>query len=276
MSAQVRAEAGHAASDATAPAVLSERHGAVAVLTLNRPDVINAFNDAVRTGLPRALQAAEADPGVRVIVLRGSGERGFCVGADVKESRAAESLTQARRRLGQAAFVEAFDQVSKPVIAAIHGFCLGGGFEIALACDIRIAAADAVFALPETGLGLIPGAGGTQRLSRLIGLGRALDLVLTGDRLGAEEALRCGIVSRLVASPSDLMPEALRIAQAIAAKPPTATAYAKEATRHGLELDLKSGLALERNLFTLLLSTRDRREAADAFREKRAPVFSGD
>ena len=256
-------------------AVLVQKQGAVAVITLNRPHAINAINDAIRAGLPRALMAAQADTEVRAVVLCGSGERGFCVGADVKETRAPESLTEARQRLIDGSYGDAIERFTKPVIAAIHGFCLGGGFEIALACDLRIASTDAVFGLPETGLGLIPGGGGTQRLPRLIGLGRALDLMLTGDRVNAQDAYRLGIVSRLASGQDTLLPEALEIAQRISGKPPIATQYAKEAARAGMDLDLKAGLTLERNLFTLLLSTQDQREAALAFREKRQPVFSG-
>lgn len=161
------------------------------------------------------------------------------------------------------------------MIAALHGYCLGGGLELALACDIRIAAPGAQFGLPETGLGLIPGGGGTQRLPRVIGLGRAMDLLLSGDRIDAQEALRIGLVSRLVADRDALLGEARALAGRIAARPPTATAYAKEAARNGIEMDLQAGLTLEKTLFSLLMSTSDRAEAALAFKEKRAPRFTG-
>ena len=161
------------------------------------------------------------------------------------------------------------------MFAAIHGYCLGGGLEISLACDMRVASPNAVFGLPETGLGLIPGGGGTQRLPRIIGLGRALDLLLTGDRIDAVEAHRIGLVSRLSASNDSLLDEVQILAERIASKPAAASAYVKEAARDGLELDLRAGLKLEKDLFVLLMSTEDRREAAAAFKEKRQPAFTG-
>ncbi len=260
---------------ATEPAVLLERRGPVGVITLNRPDALNAINNAVRSGLTRACREAQADAAIRAVLLRAAGPRGFCVGADIKEFRPVDSLVAARRLDPELAYADAIAALTKPVVAAVHGFCLGGGFEIALACDIRVASSDAVFGLPEVNLGLIPGAGGTQRLPRLIGMGRALDLMLTGERLGAEEALRLGVVTRLAPSHEALAEQAMALAEAIAAKPPVAAAHVKEAVRAGMDLDLKAGLELERNLFTLLLSTEDRLEAAAAFREKRPPVFTG-
>lgn len=257
------------------PAVLIERREGVAVVTLNRPEQINAINDDIRHGLREALDELDQDSKIAAIVVAGAGPRGFCAGADIKESRGAETSVQARRRMGHANFFDAFERCTKPIIGAIHGFCMGGGFEIALACDIRMASSDAVFALPETGLGLIPGGGGTQRLPRVVGLGRALDLLLTGERVDAREALRIGVISRLVEDKAQLLAEAEKLAQRIAAKPPVAIAYAKEAAKSGLEMDLKAGLQLERSLFTLLLATEDKREAAAAFKEKRKPVFTG-
>jgi enoyl-CoA hydratase/carnithine racemase len=260
-------------ADAGAP-VLVEPDGAVGWITLNRPAAINAINDDIRTGVPAALRALDADPAVRVIVLRGAGPRGFCAGADLREARPASSpgddATQRR-----AAWFDAFDQTAKPLIAAIHGVCFGGGFEIALACDLRIASADALFALPETGLGIIPGGGGTQRLPRLVGLGAALQLLLTGERIDAQEAWRMGVVTRVLPDAPALHAEAARLAAQIAAKPPMATRLAKQAARTGLELALAAGLAQERHLFALLAQTDDCKEAAAAFREKRSPVFTG-
>jgi enoyl-CoA hydratase/carnithine racemase len=224
--------------------------------------------------VPAALQALDDDPAVQVIVLRGAGERGFCAGADLKEKPVVENPLDARVLRARSSWIESFDRVAKPTIAAIHGFCLGGGLEIALACDLRLASADAVFALPETGLGLIPGGGGTQRLPRIIGLGRALDLLLTGDRIDAREALRVGLISRLAPDRDSLASEATALAERIALRPPLATGFAKEAARVGVELDLAAGLRLERALFTMLLSSDERREALAAFREKRPPVFS--
>ena len=256
-------------------AILVERKDGVGWITLNRPQAINAINDAVRKELPAALLAFDQDPEIRVILLQGAGSRGFCAGADLKEERAAESPVTARGTAGQSTWIQSFDRVSKPVIAAIHGYCLGGGLEVALACDLRIASPDAVFALPETGLGLIPGGGGTQRLPRIVGLGKALDLLLTGERIDASEAYRCGLVSRLASKAESLVSEANELAMRIAARPPTAIRLAKEAARAAQELGLDAGLRLERELFVSLLSTEERREASAAFREGRTPVFDG-
>ncbi|MBM4199680.1 MAG: enoyl-CoA hydratase/isomerase family protein, partial [Gammaproteobacteria bacterium] len=168
----------------------------------------------------------------------------------------------------RAAWIDVFDGVGKPLIAAIHGYCLGGGLEIALACDLRIAAPDAVFALPETGLGLIPGGGGTQRLPRAVGLSRALDLLLTGDRLDAADAYRCGLVTRLASRAEALLPEAGELAARIAAQPPTAVRFAKEAARAALEVDLRTGLRLERDLFAFLQSSGARRDPVAAIQAR--------
>jgi enoyl-CoA hydratase/carnithine racemase len=249
------------------------RQDGVGWITLNRPDAINAINTAIREGLPKALRSLDDDPQVRVIVLRGAGTRGFCPGADLKESRPQTTAFAARSPQDSSNWIRSLDQVSKPMIAAIHGYCLGGGLEIALACDVRIASADAVFSLPETGLGLIPGGGGTQLLPRIIGLGRALDLLLTGDRIDAGEAYRIGLITRVVPTVEALAEEAGRLATRIAQRPPLASRFVKEAARKGLELELGAGLRLEKDLFAMLLSTEDRLEAAAAFREKRAPVF---
>lgn len=247
----------------------------VALVMLNRPEVGNAFNDAVRQGLPDLLEQLDRDPQCAVIVLHGAGERGFCVGADIKESRLIGTSVQERRRLLDNAWIDRVARISKPVIGALHGYCLGGGLELALACDIRMAARGTVFGLPETGLGLIPGGGGTQRLPRLVGLGRALDMMLSGDRVDAEQALAMGLVSRLCDDPNGLVTQAQALASRIAARPPTATAYAKEAAKSGMEMELLAGLTLEKTLFSLLMATEDRAEAALAFKEKRAPRFTG-
>lgn len=248
------------------------RDAGVACITLNRPDSINAINDAMRREIPQALRELDADAGVRVIVVRGAGPRGFCAGADLKEERPAGPTSTAARRPG-AIWLEAFDAVRKPLVAAIHGYCMGGGLEIALACDLRIAAPGALFSLPETGLGLIPGGGGTQRLPRIVGLGKALDMMITGDRIDAAEAQRCGLVTRLTASVESLEAETLELARRIAARPPLATRFVKEAAYAALERELTAGLRLEKDLFAMLLSTDDRHEAVAAFREKRAPIF---
>lgn len=257
------------------PAVRVERDDSIAWIVLDRPGQINAINDAIRAGVPAALAELDADATVRVIVIRGEGPRGFCAGADIKEGRGPETSLQVRRRMQGKRWIEALDRVEKPVIAAIHGFCMGGGLELALACDLRFAAPDAVLALPETGLGLIPGGGGTQRLTRLVGAGRAMDLLITGSRLSAAEALAIGLVTRVGASQDAWLDEVRQLARQIAAKPPMATAFAKQAARAATQLDLKAGLDLELDLFALLAPMQDVKEAANAFREKRAPNFVG-
>lgn len=255
--------------------ILVKHRNGVGWITLNRPESINAFNNTMRREVQAALRQLDEDRRVRVIALRGAGTRGFCVGADLKEERPATSAAAtARSQPCSANWIQSFDYVGKPLIAAIHGYCLGGGLEIALACDIRVASSDAVFALPETGLGLIPGGGGTQRLPRIIGLGRALDLLISGDRIDAAEAHRIGLITRICGSAETFTANATEFAERIAQRPPIATRIVKEAARHGMELDINAGLRLERDLFSMLLSTAERREATAAFREKRAPIFN--
>lgn len=261
--------------EAKVKTVLVERIGRVVKITLNRPESINAFNDSIRSAVPAALLEAEEDPHVSVVLLCGAGERGFCAGADIKEKRAAVPPVGERRRLMPHTWIETLDMISKPVIAVLHGLCLGGGVELALACDIRVAAGNASIGLPETALGLIPGGGGTQRLTRLIGLGPALDLLLTGERVTADRALQLGLVTRVAATVEGAMAEGMRLAQLIAERPPAAIAYCKEAARVGIQMDLQSGLRLEKSLFALLTSTSDRAEATAAFVEKRSPNFTG-
>jgi len=261
--------------DVALPAVIIERDGLIGRIILNRPNQINAINAAIRQDLPEALETLDADPEIRAIVIRGNGARGFCAGADIKEFASAETPTEAQHRLRTQSWVDAFERISTPTIAAIHGVCMGGGLELALGCDIRIASADAIFSLPETGLGLIPGAGGTQRLPRLIGIGAALDLILTNDRLDAAAAYRLNIVTRICDDPVAVFDAADALAHKIASKPPIATRMVRRAVLASSNLTLSEGLALERDLFALLLTTEDRLEAAVAFREKRPPRFSG-
>ncbi|ENT8439845.1 TPA: enoyl-CoA hydratase/isomerase family protein [Pseudomonas aeruginosa] len=268
-------------SDALDPLLINEsvrveRDSALGWIVLTRPGQINAINDDIRLGVPKALGLLESDPQVRVILIRGEGERGFCAGADIKEKRGEESAIQVRQRMERSRWIESLDGICKPVIAAIHGYCMGGGLELALACDIRFAAPNAVFALPETGLGLIPGGGGTQRLARVVAPGLAMDLLLTGERVRADEARRIGLVTRLASDESNWLDEVAALARLIAAKPPAASAYVKQAARAALELDIKRGLDLELDLFALLAPTKDRREAALAFAERREPRFTGE
>lgn len=256
-------------------AIKTEQDGAIGWIILNRPDQINAISDDIRTGFPAALEALDRDPEIRVIVVRGAGERGFCVGADIKEQRPPESAVEVRQRMEGARWIESLDRVNKPVIAAIHGYCMGGGLELALACDIRFAASDAVFALPELGLGLIPGGGGTQRIARVLGLGRGLDFILTGDRVTATDARDMGLVTRLSRTPESLWDEVRELASRLADKPAVALSSARHLIRGSMEVPLAHGLNRELDLFALLAVTEDRTEAARAFKEKRKPRFVG-
>lgn len=256
-------------------AVAIEREGALAWVVLTRAGQINAINDDIRHGVPQALRELDADPAVRVIAIRGDGPRGFCAGADIKETRAPETAIEVRRRMQGARWIESIDAVQKPVIAAVHGYCMGGGMELALACDIRFAAPDAIFSLPETALGLIPGGGGTQRLARVVGPGRAMDLLLTGERLDAGAARDIGLVTRIASESGALVEEVRAFALRIAARAPAATLSVKRAARSALDLELRQGLDLELDLFAMLKPSEDAREAALAFSEKRPPQFTG-
>jgi enoyl-CoA hydratase len=257
------------------PVVRVDRRGPVALLTLNRPEAMNSLSAELRAALLMAVKEADADPAVRVIVIRGAGPKAFCAGADIKEFVPPGSVAGVRAEKHARSWTDALAGARKPTIAAIHGYCLGGGLELALACDIRIASTDATFAMPEVRLAIIPGAGGTQRLSRVVGLGHALRMILTGDRIDAQQAYRIGLVTDLVA-PGELETAALALAESIGRNGPVALAYAKEAVRRGFELPLAEGLKLELDLSTLLQTTRDRDEGAQAFREKRKPVFKGE
>ena len=254
--------------------VLLEIRDRIGWITLNRPEAMNALSTRVREELPAALRAAAADPEVRVLVLRGAGERAFCAGADIKEFVEVPSPTDYRQSRVHESWIAAFDAVRKPLLASIHGHCLGGGLEIALACDIRIAAEDALFGLPETGLGVMTGVGGSQRLPRIVGMGQALDMILTGERIPAARAHAIGLVTRLVPRAA-LAAETEALAARLAARPPIAMQFAKEAVRAALDLPLRDGMRLEVDLLTHLLNTEDRLEAARAFREKRPPTFAG-
>jgi enoyl-CoA hydratase len=255
-------------------AIRCETADGVATVTLDRPDVHNAMNDAMRRELTHCFAALAADDGVRAIVVTGAGGRAFSAGADIREF--VEPLVpvrfrEQRRRLD---FRQAMDRCSQPIIAAIRGYAFGGGLELALACDIRVAGEDAQLGLTEVNLAIIPGGGGTQRLPRLVGRGKALEMILTGARLPAAEALRIGLVERVVAA-TEVLPAAMELARTIAAKAPVAVRYAKEAVVKGLELPLADGLRLEGDLSTLLRTTEDRLEGARAFLEKRPPRWAG-
>lgn len=269
------AEARQGSTEAINSSVFIQAQGGVGWIVLNRPDQINAINDEIRSGVPQALRRFDRNDEIGAIVIRGEGPRGFCAGADIKEQRGPETSIEVRQRMEKSRWIEAVDKVQKPVIAAVHGYCMGGGMELALACDLRFASPDLVMSLPETGLGLIPGGGGTQRLPRIVGLAKALDMMLTGARVKVDEALDVGLVTRVAASTDTHLEEVGELAAAIAGKPPIATRYVRRATRAALDLELGKGLDLELDLFALLKTSEDAREAAIAFKEKRPPRFTG-
>jgi len=248
--------------------------GAVATVTVNRPKVLNALNAAALTELGEAMRALQADAAVRVVILTGAGEKAFVAGADINElSILTPDAGKAHAELGQRVF-DLVEQLGKPVIAAVNGFALGGGCELAMACTVRLAADTAKFGQPEVKLGLTPGFAGTQRLPRLVGKGRAMELVLGGGTIDAAEAFRIGLVNRVVPAAS-LSDEARALAQAWAANAPTAMRYAMEAIAHGLETSFAEGCFLEASLFGLAFATDDMREGTRAFLEKRKPEFRG-
>jgi len=251
-----------------------EARDGIAILTLDRPDVLNAMNNAMRVQLLEIFTRLRTDDAIKVVVITGSGERAFCAGADIREFLEPPTPTHFREARKRVDFRAEMERCTQPIIAAIRGFALGGGLELALACDIRIAADDAQLGLTEINLAIIPGGGGTQRLPRLVGRGKALEMILTGMRVPAAEALRIGLVERVVPV-AELMPAARALAQQIADKAPIALRYAKEAVVGGLGLPLADGVRLENDLSTLLRTTEDRVEGAKAFVEKRNPKWTG-
>lgn len=250
--------------------------GAIATLTLNRPDRMNAFNMASLEALRGALDDLYVDRAIRAVIVTGAGDKAFCAGADLKE-RAGMSPDQVRRFLKhiREALTD-LENLPKPVIAAVNGIALGGGTELALACDIRIASETATMGLTETTLAIIPGGGGTQRLPRLVGKGRAKELIFTGRRVDAAEALAIGLVED-VAPPADLIERAEALARRIVENTgPVAVTQAKFAINQGLEVDLATGLAIEAKAYEVTIPTWDRTEALAAFGEKRKPQFRGE
>jgi enoyl-CoA hydratase len=251
-----------------------ERDGAVAILTLNRPKVLNALNRQTLAELSSAMAALKADATVRAIVLTGAGDKSFVAGADINELAALSPIEgKEHARYGQLIF-DAIEQLGKPVIAAINGFALGGGCELAMACTIRLAADTARFGQPEINLGLIPGYAGSQRLPRLVGKGVALELLLTGDMIGAARACEIGLVNRVVPA-AELMAEARKLAHALAGKAPIAVRYILDAVHQGMETPFAAGEHLETSLFGTIASSGDMREGTQAFLEKRKPVWQG-
>lgn len=251
-----------------------ERKEQIAVVVINRPDKLNALNGATVGELDAAFRTLAEDEDVRGVVVTGAGEKAFVAGADIAELAKMGPLSGVEvSRQGQDVF-RFLETMPKPVIAAVNGFALGGGLELALACHIRVASENARFGLPEVKLGIIPGYGGTVRLPRLVGRGRALELILTGEMIGAEEAYRIGLVNRVVPQ-VELMREAEAVLRKILANGPIAVALALESVDRGFDTTLDDGLVLESNLFGLLAATEDMREGMQAFLEKRPAEFRG-
>jgi enoyl-CoA hydratase len=255
--------------------ILVTREESVAIITFNQPKSLNALGHVTMEELSVAIDELESDDSVRCIILTGAGEKAFAAGADINELRALASATEGVdfAAWGQSILFK-IENLSKPVVAAINGYALGGGCELAMACDIRVAAEHAKLGQPEVNLGIIPGWGGTQRLPRLVGKGRAKWLILTGDTISAQEALRIGLVD-LIAAGEDLLDTAKDLARRIAGNAPLATSWAKRSINVGSETDLVTACAYEASQFGLICGTEDRTEGTSAFLEKRPPQFKG-
>jgi len=265
---------GSAASALKLENVLYEKKGAIAYVTLNRPKVLNALNKTTIGELTAAFEDARDDSAVRGVILTGAGDKAFAAGADIAEmaNNTAVEAVEATRR-GQS-LTDLIENLGKPVIAAVNGFALGGGCELAMACTIRFAAENAKFGQPEVKIGVMPGYGGTQRLPRLIGRGRALELILSGDIIDAQNAYRVGLVNE-VCPPADLIAHSEAALNKIIANAPLSVKYSLEAVNKGLEAGVAEGLLIEAALFAVCASTQDKKEGTAAFLEKRAPKFTG-
>jgi enoyl-CoA hydratase/carnithine racemase len=255
--------------------LLTEEKDGVLTLSLNRPKVMNSFSFELLRALKAQIDAIRFRPEIRVVIITGSGEKAFCAGADLKERATLTPLQVKEFIFTIRDLFSSIENLNKPVIAAVNGVALGGGTELALACDIRIASATASMGLTETRLAIIPGAGGTQRLPRLIGRGKAKELIFTGRRVPAEEALAIGMVNQ-VCEPENLLEACQSMAAEICQTGPIAIEQAKYAINHGLETDLHTGLAIESNAYWVTIPTQDRLEGLAAFREKRKPVYRGE
>jgi enoyl-CoA hydratase len=252
--------------------ILTRVEDGAGILTINRPEVRNALHLDVLHELEQALDAWRYDPEVSAVIITGAGEKSFAAGADIAQLN---KRTMVEALLpNMTATYRKIEEYEKPTIAAINGYALGGGLELALACDIRVAALHAKMGLPELNLGIMPGAGGTQRLSRIVGKGRALEMILTGDVITAERAEQIGLVSRAVPL-EELIPTALEYARKIAAKGPLAARLAKAVIHHGADVEMETALLLEKLAQTVLMGTEDKREGTQAFLEKRPPKFQG-
>ncbi|MCB1009300.1 MAG: enoyl-CoA hydratase/isomerase family protein [Acidobacteria bacterium] len=253
--------------------VLSEREGRVAILTINRPDKMNALSEQVRVELLEELAAIETDDEVGAVVITGAGEKAFIAGADIAEFEGRSPFDQ-RWAMRSPRIFDVMATFPKPVIAMINGYCLGGGCELAMSCDFRVASEKARFGQPEINLGLIPGGGGTQRMSRLIGTGQTMRLVLSGDMIPAAEAKEIGLVEMVVA-PEELRAKTLELAAKIASKSPLTLKVAKEAVRASERLAIEEGILYERDLFCLCFSSEDKQEGVEAFLQKRPAAWKG-
>jgi enoyl-CoA hydratase len=254
--------------------LILEKQGPIALIKMNRPPV-NALNIKLYMELYDMLCELEADDSVGAIVITGAGEKAFAAGLDVKDvaNKSVAETLDFENNVPKKCF-EKLTGIAKPTIAAVFGLALGGGSEVALCCDLRIASSDATFGLPEINLGIMPGSGATQRLPRLVGTSKAKELMFTGDTIGAEEAYRIGLVNKVVPR-EKLMEEAMALANKLAAKPRVALALIKQCVDNGMNMDLPSGLTLERNSFVIAYASEDGREGINAFIEKRKPGFKG-
>lgn len=254
--------------------LLSEERDGISILTLNRPEVMNSFNFALLQALEEQIEALKFNTDIRVVVITGSGQKAFCAGADLKERTTYSELQVKTFIFTIRNLFTSIEHLNKPVIAAINGVALGGGTELSLACDIRVASMNSIMGLTETRLAIIPGAGGTQRLPRLIGRGKAKELIFTGRRVNAKEALQIGLVNQICQQES-LLDECFKMAAMICEAGPIAIEQAKYAINYGLETDLQTGLGIESSAYWVTIPTEDRLEGLAAFREKRKPVYKG-